>query len=166
MKGKPVLKAIAEDCLYEFDWPTNILCPEHAIDLRPASCGVFSNETNIEFDLKTITDNGNIVVRFLEFFNRLKMLNVVPNHSQVNHSPNNYTVNLCNNPSSSVLVNYAESTVKLFFQTKGPCDPEGIYIQNKNRFSYFIYNFELIHRQHRRGTSAGLQGDYKLFSEQ
>lgn len=57
-----MLKEIYAQCQYRFDWPTNILCPEHAIDLRPASCGVYSNETNVEFDLKSVTANGNIEV--------------------------------------------------------------------------------------------------------
>lgn len=62
MQGNPVLREVLEECHYRFDWPTNVICAEHSIEIRPSNCTLFSNDTNIEFDLKSVTDKGNIEV--------------------------------------------------------------------------------------------------------
>ena len=55
--GKPVLQAI-NDCQYEFDFPTNILCNEQSIDLQNKTnlCILANDEVSI--DLKLFGEDG------------------------------------------------------------------------------------------------------------
>lgn len=61
-RGNPILKNIEDDCHYQFEWQTNVLCPGGLIEYDKQSCSLKSNETNGQFLLSTIEASGNVTV--------------------------------------------------------------------------------------------------------
>lgn len=61
-QGHPILREVHDDCQYHFEWPTNVICPEHTVDYRADGCQLYSNDTRVLFDLKLIGDSGKIAV--------------------------------------------------------------------------------------------------------
>lgn len=61
-QGTPILQSILDDCHYEFEWPTNIMCPMHVAEFRKNTCDIYNNQTNRATDLKTIFQNGLVKV--------------------------------------------------------------------------------------------------------
>lgn len=65
-QGTPILQEISNDCHYEFDWPTNIMCPMHVAEFHNSTCQIYNSQTNQSIDLKTIFQNGFVKVRKLQ----------------------------------------------------------------------------------------------------
>lgn len=63
MQGTPILQGISNDCHYEFEWPTNIMCPMHVAEFHKNTCEIYNNQTQQSIDLKTIFQNGIFEVR-------------------------------------------------------------------------------------------------------
>jgi insulin-like growth factor 2 receptor len=55
--GNPVLQGI-EDCEYEFDFPTNILCNEQSVDIENKSCNLVNDKIKVSVDLKLFGSDG------------------------------------------------------------------------------------------------------------
>lgn len=62
-RGRPLLTAVHEDCHYGFEWATNVICEEHAVEYRGGvECELYSNRTEQHFDLRRLGDEGNLAV--------------------------------------------------------------------------------------------------------
>lgn len=80
---------------------------------------------------------------------------------QIKHNPDPFDVNVCGggggDAKKEVLVDYAQGTVKVFFDAKGPCPPEGNYLSmqllhllrenEKYLQSFFFPHFFHFHRR-------------------
>lgn len=67
-KGSPILQEISNDCHYEFEWPTNVMCPMHVAEFRKNTCEIHNNQTNQAIDLKSIFQNGLVKVSDIDIF--------------------------------------------------------------------------------------------------
>lgn len=63
IQGTPILQGISNDCHYEFDWATNIMCPMHVAEFHTNTCEIYNNQTKQTINLKTIFENGIVKVR-------------------------------------------------------------------------------------------------------
>lgn len=77
-QGTPILKRIQNDCHYEFEWPTNVICKKHSGQFREEKCELYNNQTDTAFDLRKLFKDGLIQVCFVS---HLKLLIQKLSHS-------------------------------------------------------------------------------------
>ncbi|CAO1430533.1 unnamed protein product [Diamesa serratosioi] len=101
--GSPILQSI-DDCLYSFDFPTNVICNDQKINVKPDTCLLFNEKLNTSIDLRQIGDQGSFEV--------LKPKN------------EKFSVNLCGEK-RMYNINYKQSKIEVKFEVAQRCDSDG-----------------------------------------
>lgn len=99
-QGSPILQSI-DDCLYSFDFPTNVICKDQKINVKPNSCTLFNEKLNTSVDLQQIGNQGVFEV--------------------LNASNEKFSVNLCGDK-RIYNINYKQSKIEVKFEVLQKCD--------------------------------------------
>lgn len=104
-KGNPILKSIIDKCHYQFYWSTSIMCSSHQCTFDANTCDIINEQINERFNIKSskFAPDGKIVIK---------------------SNPNALAINICGSNRKAVM-DYAQSTVKVFFDADGPCGIDG-----------------------------------------
>lgn len=65
VQGTPILQGISNECHYEFEWPTNIMCPTQNGEWREKTCEIHNSQINHSLNLQDIFKNGLLKVEIL-----------------------------------------------------------------------------------------------------
>lgn len=105
-KGTPVLTSIANECHYQFIWPTNVICPAHLCEFDVGTCQIINQQLNERYSVRnaSFTDEGKIKIPGATEFN----------------------IDVCGDDDRKALTEYSQSTVKVFFNAPGPCLVDGL----------------------------------------
>ncbi|XP_059621562.1 cation-independent mannose-6-phosphate receptor isoform X2 [Phlebotomus argentipes] len=57
-RGNPVLKSVTHDCLYEFEWATNVVCPAFKCEFSKKHCSIHNEQTDSDFDLSDLVKSN------------------------------------------------------------------------------------------------------------
>lgn len=116
LQGTPILKRIQNDCHYEFEWPTNIICRNHIGQFHEEKCEIYNSQLNTTFDLRNLFKDG--LVEVINYDGKALELNVCKNNTRIE-------------------IDYSQSTINSFFDAKAPCKKNGNHIN----FFYFEIRF-------------------------
>ncbi|GAB0099787.1 cation-independent mannose-6-phosphate receptor [Sergentomyia squamirostris] len=100
-RGNPILKTITHDCLYEFEWATNVICPNFKGEFSKKHCSIHNEETDTDYDLSDL----------------------VKSNSKLNE------LKFCELDKYQVVVDYAQGSVKLFSSVKEKCGEMNIEVR-------------------------------------
>ncbi|XP_031627910.1 cation-independent mannose-6-phosphate receptor isoform X2 [Contarinia nasturtii] len=98
-KGTPILQSISNECHYEFEWATNIMCPMVNGEFREETCELYNPQINHSLDLRQIFTDGMITIPYAD---------------------KNHRVDLCKK-SKKIEIDYTQSIVKMFFDETAVC---------------------------------------------
>lgn len=62
-QGTPILQRISNECNYEFEWPTNVMCPVHTGQFDGKKCELHNSQINHSINLQSIFKGGLVTVR-------------------------------------------------------------------------------------------------------
>ncbi|XP_055384910.1 cation-independent mannose-6-phosphate receptor-like [Condylostylus longicornis] len=102
-KGLPILQSIIDKCHYEFNWATNVICPQHSVKFNVDTCEIINDVIDVKFDLKDAKfagGNGKITAKS----NGIDEI-----------------IDLCNYKNTKANVDYSHSMVTLFFKLNKKC---------------------------------------------
>lgn len=61
-RGRPVLTSVLDECVYSFNWETNVLCDKGTIDYNGANCSLTNPKVKGSFDLKEVATDGKLIM--------------------------------------------------------------------------------------------------------
>lgn len=64
IQGTPILQSISNECHYEFEWPTNVMCPNHVGEFKEKKCELYNSQIKHSLNLQGIFKNGLLTVSF------------------------------------------------------------------------------------------------------
>uniref|UniRef100_A0A7G3ADR9 Putative cation-independent mannose-6-phosphate receptor n=1 Tax=Lutzomyia longipalpis TaxID=7200 RepID=A0A7G3ADR9_LUTLO len=100
-RGNPILKTITHDCLYEFEWATNVICPTYKCEFSKKHCSIHNEQTDSDFDLSDL----------------------------VKSNPKLNEMKFCELDKYQVMADYAQGSVKVFSSTKQKCGDMNIEVR-------------------------------------
>uniref|UniRef100_A0A6B2ECL8 Putative lysosomal enzyme receptor protein isoform d n=1 Tax=Phlebotomus kandelakii TaxID=1109342 RepID=A0A6B2ECL8_9DIPT len=100
-RGNPILKTITHDCLYEFEWATNVICPSFKCEFSKKHCSIHNEQTDSDFDLSDL----------------------VKSNSKLNE------LKFCQLDKYQVMADYAQGSVKVFSSAKEKCGDMNIELR-------------------------------------